>query len=178
MTQQDRDEQVAAAVHEPIEARVARDGATWTLVMRRHFRHRPALLWRMLTEPELLVRWSPIVPDRALTTPGPATSRENHEDDPVDTEVLAVEAPRELVHRWGADVMRWTITPAPDGAVLELRQQLGDRASAAALAAGWQVCLGRLATEDGSDRERATGRRAMAYGWQELHDRYRTELSE
>lgn len=45
------------------------------------------------------------------------------------------------------------------------------------LAAGWQVCLGRLAAEDGTDRERPTGQRAMAYGWQQLHDSCRNRFA-
>lgn len=178
MTEQAPDETILAAIQEPVEALVEYDGGGWTLVMRRRFRHTPERLWQMLTEPDRLARWSPIVPDRPLTTPGPATSRENPENDPVDTEVLSVEAPHELVHRWGGDLLRWTLTPHPSGAVLELRQTSDDRAVTAALAAGWQVCLGRLAAEDGTGRERPTGQRAMAYGWQALHDRYRVRLTE
>ena len=169
------DEAIAAAVHEPIDALLEREGDRWTLVLRRRFAHPPARLWAMLTEPDRLARWSPIVPDRPLTTPGPATSRENPEDDPVDTEVLSVDAPSELVHRWGRAVLRWTVTAAGSGAVLELRQTGDDRGAdgaAAASAAGWQVCLGRLAAEDETVRERPTGRRALAYGWQALRDRY------
>lgn len=54
----------------------------------------------------------------------------------------------------------------------------GDHGAAVMLAAGWQVCLGRLACEDGTDRERPTGQRAMAYGWEELRDKYRDQFSE
>lgn len=64
-----------------IEAPVVQFGEGGTLVLRRHFRHGPEGQWAMLTEPVRLVLWSPIVLDRALTTSGSATSRENHEDD-------------------------------------------------------------------------------------------------
>ncbi|MDO5661603.1 MAG: hypothetical protein Q4G40_02810, partial [Brachybacterium sp.] len=39
--------------------------------------------WEHLVEPDLLATWSPVVPDRRLTTVGPALSRERPEDDPV-----------------------------------------------------------------------------------------------
>jgi uncharacterized protein YndB with AHSA1/START domain len=126
----------------------------------------------MLVDPAHLRRWSPVVPDRPLTSPGPATCRENPGDEPNDAEVLVVEPPHTLVHQWGDDLLRWTITPAEGGAVLELRQTFDDRAAAASYAAGWQVCLGRLAAEDDSPRERVTGPRALDYGWPDLRERY------
>lgn len=171
-----RDEVVAAGVRAPIEVLLELDEDRWTIVMRRRFPHGPQRLWTMLTDPVELVRWSPIVPDRPLTEPGPATSRENSGDEPVDAEVLVVDPPRLLVHRWGADLIRWTLTPDVDGTILELRQTTGEVRGAVMLAAGWQVCLARLAAEDGTDRERPTGQRAMAYGWQELHDEYRSRF--
>ena len=175
--QSPRDEVIAAQVQAPMEVLLELDEDRWTLVMRRRFPHAPQRLWAMLTEPARLARWSPIVPDRPLTEPGPATCRENPGDDPIDAEVLACDAPRLLVHRWGPDLLRWTLTLDGDHTVLELRHTTGERPAAALLAAGWQVCLGRLAAEDDSGRERPTGRRAMAYGWQELHDRYRSRFS-
>lgn len=173
-----RDEAIAAQVHAPIEVLLELDEDRWTLVMRRRFPHSPQKLWAMLTEPAKLARWSPIVPDRPLTEPGPATCRENPDDDPIDAEVVVVDAPRQLVHRWGPDLLRWTLTPNGDGTVLELRETTGEHGAAVMLAAGWQVCLGRLAAEDGTDRERPTGQRAMAYGWEELRDTYHGQFSD
>lgn len=177
MTDAPRDERIVAEIHAPINAGVEPDGDRWALVMRRSFTHSPERLWRMLTEPELLARWSPVVPDRPLTSEGPASSRENPDDAPVDAEVLTAEAPRLLMHRWGGDVLRWIIEPHGSGSVLEMRQTFDDRASAPMYAAGWRVCIGRLAAEgDGAQRERVVGMRAMDYGWQELSDRYAIEL--
>lgn len=173
-----RDEVIAEQVHAPIEVQLELEEDRWTIVMCRQFPHAPQKLWAMLTEPAQLARWSPIVPDRPLTEPGPATCRENPGDDPIDAEVLVVDAPRQLVHRWGPDLLRWTITSDGDDTVLELRQATGGHGAAVMLAAGWQVCLGRLAAEDGTDRERPTGQRAMAYGWEELRDKYRSQFSE
>ncbi|MFT4296757.1 MAG: SRPBCC domain-containing protein [Micropruina sp.] len=173
-----RDEAIAAQVHAPIEVDLELEEDQWTIVMRRRFPHAPQKLWAMLTEPARLARWSPIVPDRPLTEPGPASCRENSGDDPIDAEVLVVDAPRQLVHRWGPDLLRWTLTPDGEGTALELRQATGGHGAAVMLVAGWQVCLGRLAAEDGADRERPTGQRAMAYGWEELRDKYRDQFSE
>ncbi|WNM25891.1 SRPBCC domain-containing protein [Demequina capsici] len=178
MTEHAPDDALVAAIHEPIETLLEAEEGRWTLVMRRQFPHTPERLWAMLTEPERLALWSPIVPNRSLATVGPATSRENPGDAPVDTEVLSVDAPRELVHRWRDDVLRWTITPDRGGAIVELRQSFADRALSPDYAAGWQVCLGRLAAEDGTPRERPTGRRALAYGWQDLRDGYRSQLAD
>lgn len=172
-----RDEVISSQINAPIEVLLELDEEQWTLVMRRQFPHGPQKLWAMLTEPAQLARWSPIVPDRPLTEPGPAVSRENPGDAPIETEVLTVDAPRQLVHRWGGDLLSWTLIPAGESTILELRQSTDGPAAAVMLAAGWQVCLGRLAAEDGTDRERPTGQRAMDYGWQELHNTYRNRFA-
>ena len=176
-SQSPRDEAVIAHVNAPIEVLLELDEDRWTLVMRRRFPHSTQTLWAMLTDPAKLAHWSPIVPNRPLTEPGPAACRENPGDEPVDAEVLVAESPRQLVHRWGSDLLRWTLTPDGDGTVLELRQTTDDRAAATMLTAGWQVCLARLAAEDGTDRERPTGQRAMSYGWQQLHDHYQARFA-
>ncbi|MFC0534136.1 SRPBCC domain-containing protein [Phytohabitans kaempferiae] len=178
MTDNPRDEVIAAQIHSPIEVLLLHDEPDWTLVMRRRFPHPPERLWRMITEPERLARWSPVVPDRTLNEPGPATCREHPDDDPLDAEVLIADAPRKLVHRWGREILDWTITRTEGGATLELRQTLDEHTRATLYAAGWQVCLGRLAAdEDGVDRERVVGERAWAYGCQELIERYQNTLT-
>lgn len=171
------DQRTVEEVSRPVEASLERAGGRWVLVMRRSFRHPQERLWRMLTEPAELARWSPVVPDRPLTATGPALCRENPGDDLIDAEVLVANAPRELVHRWGGHLLSWTIAPEGDGATLELRHTFDDGASASMYAAGWQVCLGRLAAEDGQKRERPTGMRAMAYGWEALKERYESEFA-
>ncbi|WP_084129649.1 SRPBCC domain-containing protein [Demequina sp. NBRC 110055] len=178
MTERPTDAAIVAAIRAHTEVLLEHEAGRWTLVMRRHFTQEADLLWRMLTEPDRLACWSPVVPDRPLTTPGPATSRENPDDDPVDTEVLSADAPHSLVHRWRDDVLRWTITPDATGAVLELRHRIADRTDSPVYAAGWHVCLARLAAEDGAARERPTGQRSLAYGWEGLRDRYRDELAD
>ena len=95
------------------------DEDRWTLVMRRRFPHDPQRLWAMITDPERLARWSPIVPDRPMSTPGPAFSRENPEDVPVDAEVLVVDAPEQHV---GGDFEEDGTVAAGEGGAERLRQ--------------------------------------------------------
>lgn len=176
-------DQITAA---PIAATLTEsDGGGWTLVMQRRLRHAPVRVWPMLTRPDLLTRWSPVVPDRVLDSLGPATSRENPEDDPVDAEVLFVEPPHELVHRWREDTLRWTLEPLGDGTLLTLHHSFADRSTTPSYGAGWHVCLGTLSALDdfGPDRlddpaapSRVVGGVAVDYGWQRLYDAYAAEL--
>lgn len=173
MTEIPPDEVVAEQIRLPLEVFLQHDESDWTLLMRRRFPHSPEKLWRMITEPGLLARWSPVVPDRVLDHPGPATCRENPEDQPLDAEVLIADAPRKLVHRWDAEILSWSIVRTDDGAVLELRQSLSDPTRVSQYAAGWHVCLGRLAAEeDGVDHERVVGERSWSYGCGDLIERY------
>jgi uncharacterized protein YndB with AHSA1/START domain len=172
------DPRTAEEVRHPIDVALRRANGRWELVMRRRFTHSPQRLWEMLTDPFELARWSPIVPDRPLTTNGPATSRENIGDEAVSAEVLVADEPHELVHRWRGDTLRWIITPLNDGAQLELQHRFDDQESAPLFAAGWRVCLGRLAAEDGTERERATGQRALAYDWAVLREQYESDFAE
>jgi uncharacterized protein YndB with AHSA1/START domain len=178
MTDTPLDETIAAQIHAPVEVLLEHGESQWTLVMRRHFPHSPQKLWQMITDPERLARWSPVVPNRPLTEPGPATCREEADSDPLNAEVLIADAPRRLVHRWGSELLAWTINPVKGGATLELRHTLTDRSQASQFAAGWQVCLGRLAAEDDRiRRERVVGERARDYRCQELLERYETALT-
>ncbi|WP_454295013.1 SRPBCC domain-containing protein [Salana multivorans] len=177
MASESPDEEITAQIHAPINVLLQQDGPEWTLVMRRTFPHAPERVWRMLTQPTLLARWSPVVPDRPLDEPGPATCRENPGDEAINAEVLIADPPRKLVHRWGPEVLEWTITADAEGSRLELRQALGDPGPASRYAAGWRVCLGRLAAEqEGVERERVVGERAWAYGCRELIEHYQRTL--
>ncbi len=115
-----------------------RDGA-WVLTLEREFAHPPEVVWPWLTDPERLARWSPIVPDRPLDAPGARRVRENPGDEPVDGEVLSVDPPRELVHRWGEDLVRW-------------------RLSATAVRLPTDVGTDHAATGSGRDERRGLGR--------------------
>lgn len=154
-------------------ATLTEDAGTWVLTMTRSLPRKAEQVWPWLTEPDRLAQWSPIVPDRPLAERGTAQARENPGDDWVDVEVLEVDPPRELIHRWGDHSMRWTLTPGDAGCVLTLEQRFGDRDLAPALAGGWHVCLAVLTvTADDHPVGRVVGSDADAYDWQGLHDHY------
>jgi uncharacterized protein YndB with AHSA1/START domain len=157
----------------PVAAELARHGERWVLTMQRRLRHAPERVWTMLTEPERLARWSPFVPDRVLDSTGPATARENSGDPPREAEVLTCDAPHELVHRYGDDVLRWTLQADGDGTLLTLHHTLDGSQPPAAIASGWHICLGTLAALEVDDRVgRVVGNDAMDYGWEKLQDAY------
>lgn len=150
------------------------DGGTWVLTMTRSLPRSPEQVWPWLTEPDRLAQWSPIVPDRALTSRGTAQSREYPGDEPADAEVLEVDPPRELIHRWGDHTMRWTLEAATEGSRLTLEQRFaGDPAIGPLMAGGWHVCISVLEVNVGGNPvDRVVGDDADAYDWQRLHDHY------
>src|SRR5215212_5552755 len=152
-----------------------RDGA-WVLTLVRDFGHSPEKVWPWLTDADRLRQWSPIVPDRALDSVGPRKVRENPDDEPLAGDVLSVDPPRELVHQWGDDVVRWRLQPTDTGCRLTLEQTMRERDKAAMNAAGWHLCLDVLDdVMNGVDRPRVVGPDAMEQGWEPLRDSY-TEL--
>lgn len=129
--------------------------------------------WQHLTRPELLARWSPVVPDRELDGPGPATSRENPQAEAVDATVGEARAPWFLEHAWGTERLTWQLAPSGDATQVNLVHELSDPEQLAGMAAGWHLCLtvleGLLA---GRDVPRCVGEDALAHGWEALRDRY------
>ncbi len=149
------------------------DNGTWVLTMTRSLPRSAEQVWPWLTEPERLAQWSPIVPSRSLASRGAAEARENPGDDPVDAEVLEVNPPTELIHRWGDHSLRWLLTPADDGCVLTFEQRFGEAELGAPLAGGWHICLAVLTvTVDDHPVGRVVGDDANSYDWQRLHDQY------
>ena len=139
--------------------------------------HPAAVVWPWLTDPQRLMRWSPVVPDEALTSTGPRRIREQPGDDPVDGEVLSVDAPHELVHRWGPDVLRWRLADTENGCTLTLEHTMSDRDPAPMNAAGWHVCLDVLEPAlAGGDVPRRVGPDALDGGWEQLRDEYAAAL--
>ena len=149
----------------------------WVLRMTRELPHDVERVWTKLTEPEELRKWSPVVPDRPLTSVGPAKAREDPDQEAVDAEVLVNDRPRELAHRWGPHVLRWTLEPTASGCLLTLEQTVDRPAESALFAAGWHLCLAVLVgLLDGHDVERVVGSRAYDYGWGSLEAQYRESL--
>lgn len=173
------DPAIAAIVEQQsTDATVIHVGGRWVLRMTRELPHDVERVWPKLTEPDELRRWSPVVPDRPLTSAGPATARESPDQDPVDAEVLVSDRPRELSHRWGPHLLRWTLTPTESGCRLTLEHTFDEQADRGSFAAGWHLCLAVLVAQlDGHDVERVVGSRASDYGWESLEARYRASLS-
>jgi uncharacterized protein YndB with AHSA1/START domain len=169
---------VAATVEQqPTEARVSYVGVRWVLTMTRELPHAVERVWSKVTEPEELRKWSPVVPDRPLTSLGPATAREHPYSDAVDAEVLVSDPPHELAHRWGVHVLRWTLAPTETGCLLTLEHTFDEPGERGSFAAGWHLCLAVLtALLEGHEVERVVGSRAADYGWRSLEARYRAIL--
>jgi uncharacterized protein YndB with AHSA1/START domain len=166
------------AVADGTAAALAEAGGRWVLTMTRELAHPPERVWPMLTDPGQLSRWSHVVPDRPLTSAGPAVSHETPAAAGVDVTVLSCDPPRELVHRWGGHLLRWALAPVPGGSRLTLEQTFDEPGEAAMYFSGWHLCLAILVLVDGGhDVDRIVGERAGAYGWAALRDRYQASLA-
>ena len=157
----------------PLQATLENSGNRWKLTITRDLPHPVEVVWPWLVDPERLRRWSPVVPDRALDSQGPAQIRENPDDDPVEGQVLEVEPPTRLVHRWGPDVLQWRLSPIDTGCRLTLEHEMADRDQSAQNAGGWHICLDVLTSVvDGKDVPRLVGNVVMGHGFPELRDGY------
>jgi uncharacterized protein YndB with AHSA1/START domain len=163
---------------EPVTLEAA--GGQWQLVIDRVVAHPPSRVWTALTDPQDLAQWGPFDAGRPLTSTGPVqlTTRHAGEAQPSDEEVRAVEPGRLLEYSWGSNILRWEVHPHEDGSRLVLCHRFADRSEAPSYAAGWQLCLRSLneLLADGATQSRV-GTSAPAFGWQELHDKYRGYLS-
>jgi uncharacterized protein YndB with AHSA1/START domain len=158
---------------DPLQGTLENRDDAWVLTLVRDFGHSPEKVWPWLTDPDRLRQWSPIVPDRAFDSVGLRKVRENPDDEPFTGDVLSVDPPRELVHQWGDDIVRWRLEPTDTGCRLTLEQTMRERDTAAMNAAGWHLCLDVLGdVTNGVDRSRAVGPDAMKQGWEPLRDSY------
>lgn len=136
-------------------------------------------LFRYVSDPELLRTWSPIVPNRALTSTGPATCQESPGMPRMDAEVLSVCPDHELRHRWGWDVLTWSIQEGSDATRLTLDSALSTPDLAPMNAAGWHVCFAVLESIlAGAPHERIVGMDAMNFGWSKLRSEYMASLAD
>lgn len=148
----------------------------WTLVIERELHHRPAKVWRALTEPAQLREWAPYDSDRNLGIVGTATLTTVGAPSPHVTEaqITRADPPRALEFTWGGQPVRWELEPVGDGGTrLRLFHSI-DRRFIAMGAAGWHVCLdvmNHLLDEDPLGR--IVGMDAMKLeGWNQLHNAY------
>lgn len=125
-------------------------GGRVELRFERRLAHAPAKVWRALTDPAELRGWRfPAVVELELT-PGATIwfhpTDEQRErfgvpPDPVAGRVLAVDPPRLLEYTWGAETLRWELTPDGDGCRLVFVNTIDDDGTGPAVAAGWHAGL-------------------------------------
>jgi uncharacterized protein YndB with AHSA1/START domain len=128
------------------------DGARPAVRLERHLPDPPSVVWRAITDREQLRSWFPcdvvVAGGRwevgaAITFPFPPEVI----DITLTGEVLAVDEPNALAFTWGDEVLRFELSAADGGTDLVLIDEL-PAGIAARNAAGWEVCLDRLAGED------------------------------
>jgi uncharacterized protein YndB with AHSA1/START domain len=141
------------------------DDGRWQLRFERTLPYPPEKVWRALTEPEHLEHWFPTTIEGERVAGAPLRfSFRNGEAPAFEGEMITWEPPSVLELRWGDDVLRLELRPEGDGTVLTLLDILYDRGKGARDAAGWHVCLDKLAAHlGGADSQPA---------WQDVHAEY------
>lgn len=162
-------------------------GVRPALVFEKDFAQPPSGVWAVLTEPDLLERWAPFRPQRALDRAGALLLRmeapSSHQDAATQwvdlpAHVEVADAPALLVYTWGEDELQWALQAMPSGGTrLILTHSIASLDWVPKMAAGWHLCL--LVAQrllDGHPIARITGLRARQFGWDALHEAYAKEL--
>ena len=127
---------------------LARSDDVSILRFRRRLTHPPSTVWTALTEDRHLAGWFPttVEGERVAGAPLHFSFRES-EGAPFDGEMTCYDPPAVLELRWGDDLLRFELEPERDGegCVLTLTVTFAEHGKAARDAAGWHVCLERLA---------------------------------
>jgi uncharacterized protein YndB with AHSA1/START domain len=153
----------------PAEAQVQKDGEKWTLVLVRELRHSPEKVWKALTDPAQLRKWSPFDVDAGLDTVGTVKLTWVGTSKPLDTRVTRADAPRVLEF----NDTRWELEAIDGGTRLTLWASI-DRQYVSMGAAGWHICLDVLVLfVDGDPVGRLVGPHLMKdERWQGLNCEY------
>lgn len=128
------------------------DGARPAVRLERHLPDPPSIVWRAITDREQLRSWFPcdVVVAGGRWEVG-ATITFHFPPEVIDItltgEVLAVDEPNALAFSWGEEILRFELSLADGGTHLVLVDEL-PAGIAARNAAGWEVCLDRLAGLD------------------------------
>lgn len=120
--------------------------------LERHLPDPPTIVWRAITEREQLQSWFPsdVIVDGGQWKVGAAISfpfSPDFIDMTLEGEVFAVDEPNVLSFSWGEEILRIELSPEDGGTRLVLIDEL-PAGFAARNAAGWEVCLDRLAGLD------------------------------
>jgi uncharacterized protein YndB with AHSA1/START domain len=128
------------------------DGSRPAVRLERHLEDPPSVVWRALTDREQLRSWFPcdvVVADGRWDVGATITFRFPPEviDMTLTGRVLAVDEPNVLAYSWGEEILRFELSAEGGGTRLVLVDEL-PAGFAARNAAGWEVCLDRLAGLD------------------------------
>lgn len=114
----------------------------------RVYPHPVERVWRSITVPEELATWFPSSVEVDLREGGAMRFTDDpHLAEPMDGRVVELDPPKVFAFLWGKDLLRLELAPERDGTRLTLIQTL-EADEAARNAAGWHVCLDKLAGED------------------------------
>jgi uncharacterized protein YndB with AHSA1/START domain len=117
------------------------------LRMERRLAHPQEKVWRALTSPAELAGWFPAAVEVDLRLDGsisftfPEGSGDFQEDPHNNGVIQAFDPPRLLEYTWGAELLRWELTPTDDGCLLTLTATYDDRPGSASFTAGWNLCF-------------------------------------
>jgi uncharacterized protein YndB with AHSA1/START domain len=131
------------------ETLTSENGRT-VLRMERQLAHPQTKVWRALTSPAELAGWFPAAVEVDLRLDGsisftfPEGVGDFQEDPDNNGVVSAFEPPRLLEYTWGAELLRWELTPTDDGCLLTLTATYDDRPGSASYTAGWIICFDAL----------------------------------
>jgi uncharacterized protein YndB with AHSA1/START domain len=120
----------------------------------RRYPHPVERVWRAVTEPAELEHWFPSAVEVDLREGGPMRfTFRDHETEPMAGRVTELDPPRRFAFLWGDEELRLELDPDGDGCRLRFTHLISTREQAARDAAGWHVCLDRLAArlEGGAD---------------------------
>jgi uncharacterized protein YndB with AHSA1/START domain len=144
----------------------------------RRLEHPPDAVWRAITDPEELWHWFPTGVEVDLRVGGAMkfTFRElklSEQPTTMDGEVTDFDPPRVFGFYWGRDHLRFELEPLEGGAATRLRFTvlLDAPDKAARDAAGWHVCLDRLAQQLSGAPTQAPGSGPTSE-WRSHYDEY------
>ena len=139
----------------------------------RRLAHGIDAVWRAVTQPDELAHWFPAAVEVELEAGG--RMRFTHADGaapPGEGEVLELEPPRRFAFTWGDERLSIELEPDGDDACrLTFTHVLSTREQAARDAAGWHVCLDRLADRLGGAAPQAPSAEPTAE-WRAHYEAY------
>jgi uncharacterized protein YndB with AHSA1/START domain len=126
------------------------------LVFERRLAHPTDVVWRAVTDPAELSHWFPA----ELSFDGDTITFTfpDGQAPPSHGRVLERDQPQLFAFSWGDDVLTFELDDDGDGCLLRFTHVLAERDTASRNAAGWHVCLDRLAERlGGADAPAPTG---------------------